>query len=247
MKYSFNRKKHLEKLAKQHTLEYSLSSKRRLFRRYNHDAKNRNLKFNLTFEKFINLVLSNCYYCGSSPSNIVETKKGNGSFVYNGIDRLDNNKGYTNKNCVTCCKICNHAKARLSQQEFVNWLKNASSFVSGNRKKYSLLIGRYQCLPPHKGHQTLIDKLLNEGKNVLIALRKEDGTKNNPYTQLERQYHFTKIYKKEIRLGKVKIVNIPDIEEVCWGRGVGWGRREIRLDEKTEAISATKLRKERKK
>jgi hypothetical protein len=41
---------------------------------------------------------------------------------------------------------------------------------------------------------------------------------------------------------KVKIIPIPDVEDVCYGRGVGWGIREIRLDAQTEEISATKIR-----
>ena len=36
-------------------------------------------------------------------------------------------------------------------------------------KKYSLFIGRYQ--PLHAGHINLIRVVLNEGKNVLVALR----------------------------------------------------------------------------
>ena len=114
-------------------------------------------------------------------------------------------------------------------------------------KKYSLVIGRFQCLPPHAGHLTLINKVLEEGGNVLIGLRKQDGTDKNPYTQKQRKRAFKNIYKKEIAEGRVIVMNIPDIEEVVYGRQVGWGIREIKLDAKTEAISATKIRKELKK
>lgn len=111
-----------------------------------------------------------------------------------------------------------------------------------NHKVFSLLIGRYQCLPPHKGHLSLINSVLNEGKNVLIALRQEDGTDKNPYTQEERRKCFNEIYKKEIEEGKVIIIDIPDIEEVCYGRDVGWGIREIKLSKDIEAISASEIR-----
>ncbi len=109
-------------------------------------------------------------------------------------------------------------------------------------KKYSLVIGRFQCLPPHAGHLTLINKVLEEGGNVLIGLRKEDLTDKNPYTQAEREVEFNKIYEKEIKEGRVIMLAIPDIKEVVYGREVGWGIREIRLDSETEAISATKIR-----
>ena len=108
--------------------------------------------------------------------------------------------------------------------------------------KYSLVIGRFQCLPPHQGHLRLIRKVLDEGKNVLIALRKEDGSKDNPYTQLEREIAFKKFFKKEIKEGRIKIIWIDDIEEVVYGRKVGWDVREIKLDKDTEKISATKIR-----
>jgi nicotinamide mononucleotide adenylyltransferase len=109
-------------------------------------------------------------------------------------------------------------------------------------KKYSLFIGRYQVPVPHEGHIKLIRTVLDEGKNVCIGLRKEDGTDKNPFTIAERWAAFEKIFKEEIKDGRVIIVALPDIEEVCCGRDVGWGFRQIKLDEKTESISATKIR-----
>ena len=109
-------------------------------------------------------------------------------------------------------------------------------------KIYSMAIGRYQCLPPHEGHTKLIKKVLNEGKNVCIAIREADGSDKNPYTYEERKECFEKIFEEEISEGKIKIISIPDIEEVFHGRKVGWGIREIKLDEETEKISGTKMR-----
>lgn len=110
-------------------------------------------------------------------------------------------------------------------------------------KIYSMAIGRYQCLPPHDGHIKLIRKVLDEGKNVCIAIREADMSDKNPYTYNEREECFNKIFKKEIENKSVRIVSIPDIVEVFHGRGVGWGVREIKLDEETEKISGTKMRK----
>ena len=45
--------------------------------------------------------------------------------------------------------------------------------------KYSLFIGRYQ--PFHDGHKALIQKVLDEGKNVLIAVRDCPDDKDNPW------------------------------------------------------------------
>lgn len=39
-------------------------------------------------------------------------------YFYNGIDRLDNTKGYTPENSVACCKHCNSLKGdRLTPEE----------------------------------------------------------------------------------------------------------------------------------
>ena len=42
----------------------------------------------------------------------------------------------------------------------------------------------------------------------------------------------------------VKIIVIPDIDEICYGRDVGYGIRKIDLDQQTESISGTKTRKD---
>ena len=107
-------------------------------------------------------------------------------------------------------------------------------------KIYEFLIGRHQ--PLHAGHIKLIRTVLDEGKNVCIALRKSDGTEKNPYNFHQRYAMFFKEFEQEIMEEKMIVTEIPDIANVVWGRGVGWGTREIRLDSETEKISATKIR-----
>lgn len=109
-------------------------------------------------------------------------------------------------------------------------------------KIYEFVIGRFQCLPPHFGHLELIRTVLKEGKNVCIALREADGGEKNPYSFQERHRAFMKIFGKEVSEGKVKIIKIPDIENVIYGRKPGWGIREVRLSKKLESISGTKIR-----
>ncbi len=110
--------------------------------------------------------------------------------------------------------------------------------------KYSLFIGRYQ--PLHEGHIKLIRTVLKEGKKVLIALRDTGTNEKNPYSILERRMMFSKAFSGEIFRGDLRVIVLPDIEEVVCGRGVGWGYRQIQLDAKTESISATEIRKKKK-
>lgn len=104
---------------------------------------------------------------------------------------------------------------------------------------HSLFIGRWQ--PFHNGHKKLIDKvLIEEGRPVVIAIRNTPVSEKNPYTVEERKQMIKKVYRRYGR--KVKIIAIPDIKEVVYGRKVGWGVRRIRLDKQTEEISGTKTR-----
>lgn len=105
-------------------------------------------------------------------------------------------------------------------------------------KKSSLFVGRWQ--PFHKGHQTLIETVLKKGKPVVIAIRDTEISHKNPYSTYERWTIIQKALKKYGEL--VKIVVIPDIDEICYGREVGYAIRKIDLDKDIENISGTKTR-----
>lgn len=92
-----------------------------LYSSYQIGARRRNLCWELTKEQFKELVISDCFYCGAKP-NQLGVKNKNGLFIHNGIDRVDNNKGYTTINCITSCKNCNQAKSTLSQEKFAKWV-----------------------------------------------------------------------------------------------------------------------------
>jgi len=102
--------------------KYAEANKRVVFRNYISSAERRNIDFDLDFDTFISLASQNCFYCDSIPSQ--SYKKGNyyGIFIHNGVDRVDNSKGYTKDNCVPCCKICNMAKSTMSINEFYTWI-----------------------------------------------------------------------------------------------------------------------------
>ena len=71
-------------------------------------AKDRNLSFDLTKEKFEELVTSPCFYCSSYNENEVI-----------GIDRINSLKNYTVDNCVSCCKTCNYMKGTMTRRSFI--------------------------------------------------------------------------------------------------------------------------------
>jgi hypothetical protein len=104
------------------SLKQYQASKNDLYYRYKREAKNRNLSFDLSLDQFTKLINQNCYYCGIQPKQSMKSVGFNGIILYNGIDRVDNIKGYTFDNCVTCCKHCNTAKMAMSLNEFREWV-----------------------------------------------------------------------------------------------------------------------------
>ena len=113
--------------------------------------------------------------------------------------------------------------------------------------KYSMFIGRWQ--PWHKGHQWLIDQRLKEGKNILICIRDVMPDKLNPYTceEVYDNLHEEPLLKEFIKLNMVKVMIIPDIESVNYGRNVGYEVIEHVPPKDIKEISATKIRSKTKK
>lgn len=101
---------------------FGMSTRNTTLLEYKLGAKSRNLNWDLLDEQFDILTKANCHYCGREPSNIKKSKYNKGDFVYQGIDRIDNSKGYEIKNCVPCCKICNRAKDTMTQEDFYSWI-----------------------------------------------------------------------------------------------------------------------------
>lgn len=111
--------------------------------------------------------------------------------------------------------------------------------------KYSLFIGRWQ--PWHDGHQWLIDQRLNEGKNVCIAIRDVEPDENQPWTAQQIKDNLKIRFINEITENKIKIIIIPDIESVNYGRGVGYDIIEHVPPQNVKEISATKIREQMRK
>lgn len=99
------------------------SSIKSIIRRYKDGAKRRNLEFLLTYDECVSIFIQNCYYCNDKPNQINKHPDFYGNFIYTGIDRIDNTKGYFLENCVPCCKLCNWMKRDLPYKEFLDKIK----------------------------------------------------------------------------------------------------------------------------
>jgi hypothetical protein len=91
-----------------------------IYNDYKRGALDRKLEFDLSIKDFEFLVFQDCFYCGSSLSNSWKKPDMKKELKYNGIDRVDNNKGYNIENCVPCCRICNSMKSKMKKDDFLN-------------------------------------------------------------------------------------------------------------------------------
>jgi len=86
--------------------------------RYQRQATERRLLWELSDTDAIALFQKPCHYCNTLPANVDSRTK----VKYNGIDRIDSALGYTLLNCVSCCVWCNRAKGKRSYADFILWI-----------------------------------------------------------------------------------------------------------------------------
>ena len=106
--------------------------------------------------------------------------------------------------------------------------------------QFALFVGRWQ--PLHDGHKALFQQVLNEGDKVCIAIRDVEPDEKNPYTADEVLNNISNFYQNNILLGQVKVIIIPDISSIEFGRGVGYYVIERIPPSEIAEISATKIR-----
>jgi cytidyltransferase-like protein len=103
----------------------------------------------------------------------------------------------------------------------------------------ALFIGRYQ--PFHDGHKRLIEEGLRRVGQVCIAVRdthRIDEKNPLPFFAVKQRIETA----LSVYSGLFLVVPLPNITNVFYGRDVGYAVERIVLDEITEAISATKMR-----
>lgn len=104
-------------------LQTGESCARQLYNNYKNRAKKRYYEWEIDFETFKNITKRDCFYCGEKPLQVQYGFELNGVYVYNGIDRIDNDEGYTIENIVACCGDCNRIKTSKSTDEFFKKIK----------------------------------------------------------------------------------------------------------------------------
>jgi hypothetical protein len=102
------RKSHPEKYSKM-----NCDAKKNVERKeytYRNSADTRGIPFNLTSDECSRLFKDKCFYCGYQSND----------GTLNGIDRLNNDREYTDGNCVTACSMCNYMKHCIDPMVFID-------------------------------------------------------------------------------------------------------------------------------
>lgn len=123
----------LNKGKKNNRLPYGESSFRDVYEYYRRNSIVKNREFSLSVEYFRKITKKDCFYCGLPPSNVHKIPQANGEYIYSGVDRVNNDKGYTVDNCVPCCKTCNTAKRVMGYKEFIEWVIRIYGHIQKNR------------------------------------------------------------------------------------------------------------------
>lgn len=137
-----------ERAVATHRIDARQNAVSQIINQYKQNARNRKYVWDLTTIQAETLIEQNCFYCEAAPKLHTSAKNAYLSMCkkhnitvdlifaeakvikVNGIDRLDNAKGYTLDNCVPCCTFCNGAKSDKTLQEWNLWLDRIAAVRS---------------------------------------------------------------------------------------------------------------------
>lgn len=108
----------------------------------------------LTKDRVKELICMPCHYCGATGVNTGRADEwkrrnmGDNILRYNGLDRVDSSKEYTEGNVVTCCITCNRAKSAMPVQDFLAHCHKIVDY----QKTHPSLPGVYVTYLPYLSH-----------------------------------------------------------------------------------------------
>ena len=114
------------------------------------------------------------------------------------------------------------------------------SYEWDNKKPTAQMLGRWQ--PFHDGHYALFEEIVKITGQVCIQIRDVQGVEDNPFDFETVKKNIEEKLNPKYK-NRFKVFSVPNITNVCYGRGVGYKIGEIVLSEKIQKISATKIRK----
>ena len=164
----FQGKLHPEDFKDMNNIEYN---------KYKTRAKDKEIEFDISKTDFNNITNNSCYLCGKQPT---ETHK-------NGMDRFDNEKGYTLNNIKSCCGNCNYIKRNNHYDEMIDKCKK---ICEKNRKIKSKIIFK---------SKPVVEKTI---ENVIVEIKIKKFESNTSIVKGNKQTKEEKAEKARIRKQK---------------------------------------------
>ena len=87
----------------------------------------------------------------------------------------------------------------------------------------------------------MFKEIIKKTGQVCIQIRDVQGVDDNPFSFDTVKKNIEDRLNPEFQ-GRFKIMLVPNITNICYGRGVGYKIEEIVLSEEIQKISATKIR-----
>ena len=109
-----------------------------------------------------------------------------------------------------------------------------------NKKPTTQMLGRWQ--PFHDGHYALFEKVVKKNGQVCIQVRDVQGADDNPFNFETVKKNIEEKLSTKFK-NRFKVILVPNITNICYGRSVGYKIEEVVLPKEIENISATKIRK----
>lgn len=133
---------------------------------------------------------------------------------------------------------------RIPTQNAELWAMKISNDIQeytwDNRRPTAQMLGRFQ--PWHEGHQALFEETLKKTGQVIIMIRDVQGWGDNPFDYATVRENIDSALAPDYK-GRYQIMLVPNITNICYGRGVGYKIENIILPEHIQKISATEIRK----
>ena len=108
-----------------------------------------------------------------------------------------------------------------------------------NKKPTAQMLGRWRRFD--EGQYSLFKEMIEKTGQVCIQIRDVQGVDDNPFNFETVKKNIEERLNPEFQ-GRFKIMLVPNVTNICYGRGVGYKIEEIVLPEDIQKISATKIR-----
>ena len=157
------------------------------------------------------------------------------------IDTIDKGRfDDTNKMFVKPEKFDFHVTSQNAELWAMQIADQIIEYKWDNKKATAQMLGRWQ--PFHDGHYALFEEIIKKTGQVCIQVRDVQGVDDNPFDFDDVKSKIMERLEPKFK-NRYKVILVPNITNICYGRGVGYKIEEIVLDKNIQKISATKIRK----